>query len=472
MKKRIVGLFAFVLSFSFLSVPVFASSNSYTLDELGLAVTIPSKYDVVTQDTSPNSSIFSDRGLSGSDIIDQFKANGIYLNALANDGSNEEIVVTMADGVFDNLSEFSNTSLKTLASSLVEGYESYGLTITSYDIYEHSQAKFIRIRFTDTTNSVYGLQYYTNYDAKTINFTLRSYSGDISQNQEETIKCVVDSIVFDTDPLVAPIVSETDSFVYTDKDTNTKFTVPANWYKEELSKDREYIDVKFASGKEEGLVIMYGSTDLWASMSSSDKVGLQRSDFNSSQFTVSDMEEYFGVDAGKVSKATYNGTEYFTAVQSSKQEMYGTSFLVDITRVVRFYNGWLYEFQFGGTKDSDYFSDFEKLLNSVQYTDVGGEPLLDSTPSTDNNKFLIWLGVAIVVSLLVVVVVVKRSKKRNQPNKETPSMKAFDEQTKPPLDLKLRCSNCGNELSPDSLFCHICGTRTNKVAKTKGDDRL
>ena len=58
-----------------------------------------------------------------------------------------------------------------------------------------------------------------------------------------------------------------------------------------------------------------------------------------------------------------------------------------------------------------------KNLNSVQYADVGGEPLLDSTPSTDNNKFLVWLGVAIIVSLLVVVVVVKQSK-RNQPNKE------------------------------------------------------
>ena len=238
MKKGIIGLFALILSFSLLSIPVFASSNSYALDELGLVVTIPSKYDVVTQDTSPNSSIFSDRGLSGSDIIEQFKANGIYLNALANDRSNEEIVVTMADGVFDNLSEFSNTSLKTLASSLVEGYESYGLTITSYDIYEHSQAKFIRIHFIDETNSVYGLQYYTNYDAKTLNFTLRSYSGDISQTQEETIKCVVDSIVFDTDPVPAPIVPETEAFLYTDTDTNTKFTVPANWYEDELSKNK------------------------------------------------------------------------------------------------------------------------------------------------------------------------------------------------------------------------------------------
>lgn len=467
MKKGIIGLFALILSFSLLSIPVFASSNSYALDELGLVVTIPSKYDVVTQDTSPNSSIFSDRGLSGSDIIEQFKANGIYLNALANDGSNEEIVVTMADGVFDNLSEFSNTSLKTLASSLVEGYESYGLTITSYDIYEHSQAKFIRIHFIDETNSVYGLQYYTNYDAKTINFTLRSYSGDISQTQEETIKCVVDSIVFDTDPVPAPIVPETEAFLYTDTDTNTKFTVPANWYEDELSKNREYIDVKFASGEEEGLVIMYGSTDLWSSMSSSDKIGLKRSDFDSSQFTVSDMEEYFGVDAGKVSKATYNGTEYFTAVQSCKQEMYGTSFLVEITRVVRFHNGWLYEFQFSGTKDSDYFSEFEKLLNSVQYADDGS---FNASSDTNNNGSFILLGTAIVAALLILAVVLNRKKKRNQSNRNTSPLEISEEQPMKHSAGQLKCSKCGNELSPDSLFCHICGTRTNMRVETKGDD--
>lgn len=469
MKKRIISLFALILSFVLLSVPAFAASNSYELDELGLVVTIPSKYDVITQDTSPNSSIFSERGLSGADLIDQFKANGIYLNAVPNDGSNEEIVVTMTDGVFDNLSVFSNSTLKTLASSLVKEYESYGLIIKSYDIYDHSQAKFIRIHFTDTNNSVYGLQYYTNYDAKTINFTIRSYSGAISQNQEETIKSVVDSIIFDTDPVAAPTIPETDSFVYTDADTDTKFAVPANWYKEELSKDREYIDVKFASGKEEGLVIMYGSTDLWSLMPSSDKAGLRRSDFDSSQFTLSDMEEYFGVDAGKVSKVTYNGTEYFTAVQSSKQEMYGAEFLVDLTRVVRFHDGWLYEFQFGGTKESEYFSDFEKLLNSVQYADAGNGQPLNNASSLGNNT-LVWLSIVIIASSLVIIFAVRRSKKRKQPNQDTSPIRTLNEQPISQSDGKLRCSKCGNELSPDSLFCHICGTRTSKGAETKGDD--
>ena len=89
-------------------------------DIVKMAVMPSSKYDVITQDTSPYSSIFSDRGLSGTDLIKQFKENGVYLNAVPNDGTNEEIVVTMTTGIWDNLSSFSNSSLKTIASSLVK----------------------------------------------------------------------------------------------------------------------------------------------------------------------------------------------------------------------------------------------------------------------------------------------------------------------------------------------------------------
>ena len=125
------------------------------------------------------------------------------------------------------------------------------MTITSYDIYEHSQAKFIRIRFTDTTNSVYGLQYYTNYDVKTINFTLRSYSEIYHKIKKKPLSALWIASRL-TRSVVAPIVSETDSFEDTDKDTNTKFKVPANWRKEELSKD-ESILMSSLLGKEEGL---------------------------------------------------------------------------------------------------------------------------------------------------------------------------------------------------------------------------
>ena len=70
------------------------------------------------------------------------------------------------------------------------------------------------------------------------------------------------------------------SNTYIDPETNVKFTVPANWTEKALSKDREYIDVKFVSSEAEGMSILYGSTDVWSKMSSSDKVGYKRSDLN------------------------------------------------------------------------------------------------------------------------------------------------------------------------------------------------
>ncbi|MBR2976669.1 MAG: hypothetical protein IKC50_00105 [Oscillospiraceae bacterium] len=210
MKKVSSYLFAIILCVSVFTVVVFAAPNTYELGKLGLSVTIPSKYDVVTQETSPHSSFFSDRGLSGADIIEQFKTNGVYLNAIPNDGTNEEIVVTMTDGVFDNLSVFSSSDLKVMASSFVKEFEELGMTITSYDVYEHSQAKFIRIFFNDTGKTVHGLQYYTNYGSKAINFAIRSYSGAISPTQENMIKGVVDTVVFDTPPVARPSAPETD----------------------------------------------------------------------------------------------------------------------------------------------------------------------------------------------------------------------------------------------------------------------
>jgi len=421
MKRFLIGLLVFAFLLPIIPAPAFAASDTYELDELGLVVTIPSKYDVITQDTSPYSSVFSDRGLSGTDLVEQFKTNGIYLNAVPNDGTNEEIVVTMTDGVWDNLSVFSDTTIKTFASALANEYKDYGITVLEYDVYQHSQAKFIRVYFTDATNSVYGLQYYTTYDAKAMNFTMRSYSGELSQAQEDVMKGVVDSLVFDTAPAAAPSVPETDPFVYTDVETNTTFTVPANWYEKELSKEREYIDVRFASGKEEGLAIMYGSTDVWTQMSEADKVGYSRSDLDTSLFTEADMKEYF-VGADNVSKATYNGIDYFLVVQSSNQEMYGAEFVVEMTIAVRFHNGWLYEFQFGGTKENKYFSDFEKLLSSVQYSNSGNADLLspnvNTTPNgSHTNSNVLW-GTALAVLLLAVVLVIWSVRKR----KETKSL--------------------------------------------------
>lgn len=460
-----------------LNLSVFAATNTYKMDELGLEVSFPSDFTVITEDISSSDPIFDRLGITKDALISKFKLGNIYLNAIPNNSSTEEIVVTMTDGVFDNLSVFSDGTLKTLASSLTKEYENYGITVTKYDIYQHSQAKFIRIYFTDTANSAYGLQYYTNYGAKAMNFTMRSYDGPISSSQEQTIKTVVDSIRYNTDPPSTEPPEQTNSFEYLDKDTGVKFTVPDNWPEKELSKDRDYIDVKFASTEEEGLVIMYGSTDLWSQMSASDKVGYSRSDFDNSQFTTSDMEEYFAVGTGKVSKVTYNGVEYFVTTQSATQEMYGTEFTVEMTRVVRFKNGWLYEFQFGGTSTHKLYSDFESVLKSVQYptvSDVGGVGSTNNTTSnntnnnTDDSSGIIAVVVLLViVAVIVVAVIVSRKKNQSEPANYTPIYNTPTPEPPSNPEPIIYCAKCGQALPLDSDFCHKCGTKVFKEDNTQ-----
>jgi len=378
LKRIVIKLLVSIGLMLFLVIPTFASTTTYKLDELGLEVSIPSTYDVITQDTSTSNPVFNRLGASGNEFIDYYKENGIYLNAIPKDNLNEEIVVTMTAGIWDNLSAFSDTTIKTLASALISGYEDYGIIVSDYDVYQHSQAKFIKIYFTDSTNSVYGLQFYTTYGAKAMNFTIRSYSGELSQKQEETITSIVDSIKYDTPPVSAATVPETDSFVYTDVDTNTKFTVPANWYEKELSKEREFIDVKFMSAQEEGMSIIYGSTDVWGMMTEEERDGAKRSDINNSSFTLEDMTEFFGVDKSEISRVRYNGVEYFQATVKDSTELYGFDFTAEMTHLVRYDNGWIYWFQFGGTTSNEYFSDFEQLLNSVQY------PLTSTVPNSNS----------------------------------------------------------------------------------------
>ena len=235
----------------------YAVSSTYELPELELEVTIPSGYSVVTRDTSASDPIFSEFGTTKSDLMSQFEKNYIYLNAIS-DNYNEEIVVTMMENSLSNFSLFSDTTLNTLASALVSQYTDYGINVSKYDVYQHSQAKFVRLYFTDTASTVHGLQYYTIYDGKAMNFTMRSYEGSLSSRQKTAIKKVVDSIKYDKAPPVPDPGEDTNSFVHTDIDSGVTFTVPANWKEEEFFEDREYIDVKFVSTKEDGCVMIYG----------------------------------------------------------------------------------------------------------------------------------------------------------------------------------------------------------------------
>ena len=455
--KLVFLVFVVLLLFS---TTVLARSNTYTISELGLKITIPSEYSVITKDTPANASIFSDLGTTKADLIKQFEETKVYLNAIP-DTLDEEVVVTMDTNIIDNFSAMSDTSLKMFASSWVIEYEKMGIVVKKYDIYQHSQAKFVRVYFEDTANSVNGLQYYTVYNGKAMNFTMRSYSGKITSKQERTIKTIVDSVKYDTPPVEIPAGDETEAFVYTDVDTNTKFTVPANWYEKELFKEREFIDVKFVSSKEEGMSIMYGSTDLWGMLTPEERLGSSRSDLDSSVFEISDIATLYGIDENLITKQIYNGKEYFQATLKQNTELYGITFTPEITMLIRIENGWGYNFQFGGTTDNEYFTDFEKLLNSVQYSNLEGT----SEETSTNIITMILPFITVIVIVLLIFLLVSKIDKKNKKQMNSVSINSVEELVPELNSLQqfeneyLYCRKCGQQLPSDSGFCHICGTK-------------
>ena len=467
--KRLFVFIVVSLFFTFNSLFVFAASGTYDIDELDLRLTIPTGYSVITRDTPASDSIYDSLGTTQSDIIEHFEESNIYLDAIS-DSYNEEIVVTMTESDLSNFSLLSDTLLDSLASTLSEYYITYGFSVSKYEIYNHSQAKFVKLYFTDIAGSVHGLQYYTIYDGKAINFTMRSYQGSISSRQENTIKAVVNSIKFKNSPPVAQESKNTPSFVHNDYDSGVTFTVPANWEQQDLTKDREYIDVKFASTKEAGCTIIYGSTDMWSEMSSYEKIGNTRSGIDNSALSRSDIAEMYDITADEISTVTYNGVEYYKCEVTQATDVYGLEISLTMTQLIYLNNGWMYTFQFSGTSSHKMYADFEKLLNTVSFPEVYYETSSEVTAiasdtqeddSDSNGGVIAVISLLLIPAIIMIPIFIFRSKKDDRVENENAMEKraAYESQSHNAPEQFVFCTNCGQKLPNNSTFCHICGNK-------------
>lgn len=365
MKKAIIRIVAILLFFFLIaSVAIADNDNTYYIKEINLTVTVPKGFIAFTREIKADDPNLEKYGLTKDLLLSVMKEQHTYIEILSNDGFTEMYVTMMENSRITDFSHQSDSELKKTINETLPQYTQMGISVTKYEIYKHAQTKFIKLYATHTVNgsTVYTRQYSTVYDGSTYNFTMQSYSGEISDTQENAILSFVDSAVFGR---IAP-------YAYTDSKTGLKFVVPANWTEEPLSKQRNTIDVKFVSEGSNFAEIMYGSIDMWSEMSESDKAGMDRSNVNNSFFSLEDIKNIMtednanGSDSSPISdvkKVTYGNIEYYCIETSMK------TFGITIPRIILMHidNGYIYLFQFYGESNSKNYMDFESLLKDADY---------------------------------------------------------------------------------------------------------
>lgn len=501
MTKRVSICMVALLCMALL-VPISAQATgttTYDLDQLGMSIDIPNDYDVFTRDTPADDPAYAWYGFTKKDLDSLLEQQNAYLNALLPDIS-QEIVVIMVDSPLQNLSPMSNAAISFFASELDNTYEDLGYTFLKYEIYQHEQIKFLKIYVFQENNGLpdYGLQYYTACNGQGISITLHSYTGEITQADEDALQKIVDSAVFQNAEPIPEADISAEPFEYVDAKTGVSFTVPANWREEALFDERETISAKFVSTLEEGVIILYGSVDMWEQMPEMEKSGVSRFEVDNRIFSEVDSAELaksWGIEGGEVSQVEYGGRTYFMLDGTLGGQVYGQTVLTPATVMLRVENGYLFLFQFMGGSDSPYFQDFTQLLSSVFYPLADLElpplPTLPPTPppipayrsNPTANPYVSSGAVAFITAFLYWVLIGRKRGTQDPPAQEASSSNDSpqesdplvsqdsalpDEQVHqtgtpvlgdPPMSTKLEPSESENDNQPKILFCHKCGSR-------------
>lgn len=349
-----------------LTVSVFsAETAAYQIDNLGICIDIPSEYVVFTREIDANDPNLSTYGLTKDNMLSFLETNNIYLDCWDNDVT-FEITVIAEDIFLEDFNQFSDADLLDLASSLAASYEEEGIMYLRSEVYQHDQAKFLKIYSSGQQDE--RLQYQTVYANKAVYVTLCNYVSTIDASQESNLKSIVDSIYFESNPMETETPMSTPAFTYVDDETGVMFTVPANWTEGTTSEGHNLISAKFTSNLEPGFTMLYANTDLWAELSAEEQSGNTRSDIDNSIFSEAAIAEMFDVDTEDITLVSYGGKEYFKIVVTDTISTSGLQ--MTMTNLFRIENGYIYMFQFSGDSDSSCYADFESLLNSVAYPKV------------------------------------------------------------------------------------------------------
>lgn len=197
--------------------------------------------------------------------------------------------------------------------------------------------------------------------------------------------------------------------IYKDSVTGVSFTIPQGWNETPLSEEREYIKVKYLPENNDGASIQFGYADIWEQMSDSDKVGYSRSDINHSaimdSFTKEEILQMIGYDSlgAEIATVYYNGIEYLEITIDTEISIFDVSADITMITLLRFDNGYWYQFVYGDMDEKSHYQEFETMINSVEYPSV--TKTINKIINIDSDGNLQFNFTNLILSLVITITV-------------------------------------------------------------------
>jgi len=210
------------------------------------------------------------------------------------------------------------------------------------------------------------------------------------------------------------------SFAYSDSEADISFNVPDNWEQEPLTAEREVVKAKFSSPDKAALII-YGSYDIWAQLSTSEKQGLTRSSIDNSYVSIDDLAEIYSIPKTSIELETFAGNEFYLFPYSLSIDSTSVSLDSSSIQAICFNNGFMIQFQFYGEENGKNYDDFLALLSSATFPNVGlATTSYSKTTNSQQSNFsldfgTIILNLVITIALYSLPIMVYRYAIRKQP---------------------------------------------------------
>ncbi len=193
MKKFVSVLLAVVMVMT-LAVTAFAAKR-YTVDELGISLSIPDSYYVITRNSTADDPAFTELGLNYDSIMDAMISGGVYLDAVKADGEQIMLLKKAVPG-FGNLSDYSVEDLEAMETDFIASYEESGSDVLDYQVYESDKYNYLRVEAYDESIDMYVLQYCNVIDGQMYSINLAAES-EINSTQISTMEGVVDTVTYE-----------------------------------------------------------------------------------------------------------------------------------------------------------------------------------------------------------------------------------------------------------------------------------